>query len=84
MRETPYQGPERRRFDRSPPPRVLGRARVRPEHCRHALSLAPGTWYALIEQPADVLTQPLEGSVWIDLDGRPQNVWAAFLEIERR
>jgi hypothetical protein len=86
VRETPYQGPERRRSDRSPPPapRVLGRARVRPEHCRHALSLAPGTWYALIEQPADLSTQPLEGYVWIDLDGRPQSIWAVFLEIERR
>ena len=81
-----YMGPKRRRFNRSPPPppRVLGRARVRPEHCRHALSLAPGTWYALIEQPADLPTQPPEGCVWIDLDGRPQNVSAAFLEIERR
>jgi hypothetical protein len=85
VRETPYQGPERRRADRGPPPpRVVGRARVRPEHARHALSLMPGRWYPLIEQPADLLTPPLEGYVWIDLDGRPRSIWAAFLEIERR
>jgi hypothetical protein len=35
----------------------------------------------VIEQPADALTQQLEGYVWIDLHGRPQSVWAAFLEI---
>ena len=33
----------------------------------------------MIERPADV--QPLEGYIWIDLHGRPQSVWAAFLEI---
>jgi hypothetical protein len=64
------------------PPRVIGRARVRPEHARHALSLAPGRWYPLIEQPADILTSPLDRYAWIDLDGRPRSVWAAFLEIE--
>ena len=79
-----YLGPERRGVDRTPPPtRVIGRARVRPEHCRHALSLAPGVWYPLIEQPADMLTAPLKGYVWIDLDGRPRSVWAAFLELDR-
>ena len=81
-----YGGLERRARDRipPPPPRVIGRARVRPEHARHALSLAPGRWYPLIEQPADVLTAPLKGYVWIDLDGRPRSIWAAFLEIECR
>lgn len=86
MRETPYQGPERRRFDRSPPTalRVLGHARLRPEHARHAISLERERWYDVVEQPADVLTPPLAGYVWIDLNGRPQSVWAAFLEIELR
>lgn len=46
------------------------------------LSLAPGVWYDLIEQPADLLTPPLEGYVWIALDGRPRSVWSAFLELE--
>jgi hypothetical protein len=79
-----HDGPERRRFDRAPPapPRAIGRARVRREHARHALSLAPGRWYPLIEQPADVLMPPLDGYVWIDLDGRPRSVSAAFLEQE--
>jgi hypothetical protein len=84
VRETPYQGPQRRRFDRSPPMvRVLGRARLRAEHASHALSLERERWYDIVELPADVLTPTLEGYVWIDLNGRPQSVWAAFLEIER-
>src|SRR5215210_2398176 len=77
-----YLGPERREVGRPAPAaaKVIGRARVRPEHARHAVSLAPGRWYPVIEQPADVLTPPLDGYVWIDLDGRPRSVWAAFLE----
>jgi len=79
-----WTGPERRRRDRTPasPPQVLGRARVRSEHLRHAVALAPGEWYPVIEPPADILTPPLEGYVWIDLDGRPRHVWAAHLEVE--
>jgi hypothetical protein len=75
---------DRRRVDRTPPlpPRVIGRARVLPEHAPHALSLAPGVWYPLIKQPANVLTPPLQGDVWIDLDGRPRSVWSAFLQVE--
>jgi len=61
------------------PPQVIGRARLQPEHIRHTLALTQGEWYPVIEQPADV--QPLEGHVWIDLHGRPQSVWATFLEI---
>jgi hypothetical protein len=74
-----YGGVERRGHDRTPPPppRVIGRARVRPEHAGHALSLSPGTWYPLIEQPADVLTAVQEGYVGIDLAGQPRSVWAA-------
>jgi hypothetical protein len=44
----------------------------------------PGRWYPLIEQPADVLAAARHGYVWIDLDGRPRSVPAAFLEIECR
>jgi hypothetical protein len=77
-----YGGVERRGHDRTPPPapRAIGRARVRPEHAGHALSLAPGRWYPVIEQPDDVLMSPIDGYVWIDLDGRPRSVWADFLE----
>ena len=78
-----YGGVERRQHSRTPAaPKVVGRARVRPEHARHALSLAPSRWYQVTEQPSDILTPPLEGYVWIDLDGRPRSVWAAFLEVE--
>jgi hypothetical protein len=66
------------------PAKVIGRARVRPEHARHALSLAPNRWYQVIEQPPDVLTNPLDGYVWIDLDGWPRSMWAAFLELDEQ
>jgi hypothetical protein len=62
--------------------RVLGRARVRPEHVRHVPSLAAGHWYDVV-QPADpTLTSLLEGYVWIDLNGRPRYLPAQWLEIE--
>jgi hypothetical protein len=79
-----YLGPERRNVDRlAPAPvKVIGRARVRPEHARHVLSLAPGRWYPLIEQPVGGLLPTAAGYAWIDLDGRPRSVWSAFLEVE--
>ena len=81
-----YSGPERRWRTRIPrqPLRVLGRARVRHEHAQHALSLEPGRWYLLIEQPPDMLMAPLEGYVWIDVDGRSRSVWSAFLEVDEQ
>ena len=80
----PYTGPERRRAHRRPPsaPRVIGRARIRPEHHHHAPALTPDQWYPLIEQPAEMLTPRLEGYVWIDVGGRPRSIWSAFLELE--
>jgi hypothetical protein len=50
--------------------RVIGRARILPEHRRHSPALEPGRWYNQTPPPADVLTPPLEGYVWIDLDGQ--------------
>jgi len=78
-----WSGPERRQCERTAfaLPRVLGRARVRSEHARHAVALDPRTWYPVTEPPADMLTRSLEGYVWIALD-RPRHVWAAHLEVE--
>ncbi len=78
-----WAGPERRRFPRTPPPppRVIGRARLRPEYSRMA-GLSAGTWYAVLERPPSVLTPPLAGYCWIDLGGQPRHVRTAWLEIE--
>lgn len=76
-------GPDRRAVDRTPAPRVLGRARVSASFPRtRTAPLSRGRWYPAIEQPPDVLTPPLAGYVWIDDGTRPRSVWAAFLELE--
>lgn len=56
-------GPERRHRNRPLPgsPRVIGRARLHPEHIRRTLALTQGEWYPVIEQPAEM--EPLEGYI---------------------
>lgn len=83
MTDAPYRGPERRQHERRQTPvQAIGRARVRPEHARHALSLEPGRWYELITPPGHILTPPLEGYVWINLDGQARTFPAPWFEIE--
>jgi hypothetical protein len=38
-----------------PPPRIIGEARVRPEHARRELGLDPRAWYPVLERnPEDL------------------------------
>jgi hypothetical protein len=60
---------------------VIGRARVRPVHALRSLGLERDRWYPVIEQPADVLTPPLAGYVWLDVHGLARSVSGAFLEL---
>jgi hypothetical protein len=78
-----WAGPERRRFDRTPPPapRVIGRARLKPECVRHMHGLLAGEWYPVIERPGGLIGRPVEGYIWLDYRGRPLSVWAAFFEL---
>jgi hypothetical protein len=86
VRETPYQGPERRRFDRTPPPapRVIGRARIGEGFPRTVTAPLPrGQWFPVVDRnPATIPETPLAGHVWIDSGGHLILVWAAFLEVE--
>ena len=74
---------ERRRFDRTPapPPRVIGRARLRPPWTRVHPGLHAGEWYPVLERNPDILSA-IEGGlarpgyVWIDVPGKALHVWA--------
>jgi hypothetical protein len=87
-RPKPYTGPERRRFKRGPPPppRVIGRARL-----RRALSVypgfRPGIWHDVLERSPRILSlaedgTPLSGYVWVDGPTRAEHVWAAHFEVQ--
>lgn len=79
-----YAGPERRARTRTPPltPQGVGRARVHPAEIHRPLGIDPTRWYPVIEQPADVLSAPLPGYVWLDDGGHYRHVRRAFLELE--
>jgi hypothetical protein len=82
----PYQGPERRRFDRTPPPapRVIGRARIGEGFPRTVAAPLPrGQWFPVVDRnPATIPEIPPTGHVWIDSRGHLILVWAAVLEVE--
>ena len=78
-----WAGPERRARDRTPPPppRVIGRARLWPGEGWHSPGMNPQTWYPVLDGNPEVSTPPLPGMMWIELHGRPRNVWAAHFEV---
>jgi hypothetical protein len=75
---------ERRQVDRSPPPspRVVGRARLLPGDRWHSPGFLPDTWYPVLDRNPAVTTLPLAGWMWVELYGRPRNVWAAHFEVQ--
>lgn len=80
----PYAGPDRRRPDRTRPlpPKVLGRARVRPGLLTYP-EFRPGTWYAVLERnPLAEDGTALPGYIWVDGPTRAEHVWAAHFEVE--
>lgn len=75
-------GPERRARDRTPPPRIIGEARVRPGHARRELGLDSRAWYLVLERNPEALepvAQP--GYLWIDVQGHRRHVWARHFHI---
>jgi hypothetical protein len=39
------------------------------------------TWYPVLDGNPAVTTPPLPGWMWIELQGKPRNVWAAHFEV---
>jgi hypothetical protein len=70
-----------------PPPRVIGRARVRRGLLTYTV-FRPGTWYAVLERnPPRVLSsaedgEPLPGYLWVEGPTRTEHVWAAHFEVQ--
>jgi hypothetical protein len=85
--DTTYAGPERRRLDRTVAGRrLIGRARLRPPFTR-SMTFHVGQWYPVLEHRPNALLAledglPRPGYVWVEVNGKPQEAWAAFLEIE--
>jgi hypothetical protein len=63
---------------------AIGRARLLARLSHHYPSLRPNGWYKLIgENPAALEPRAREGYLWIEVDGRPRQVWAGHFEVER-
>jgi hypothetical protein len=84
----PYAGPERRHSDRTPPPppKVIGRARVRRGLLTYP-GFRPGTWHAVLERNPRILSstehgRALPGYIWVDGPTRAEHVWAAHFEVQ--
>jgi hypothetical protein len=83
---TPYAGPERRYLDRTVARRrVVGYARISSD--RRSRSVLPGEWYPVLDRrPGAQLALedglPRPGFVWVEVSGKAQEAWAAFLDIE--
>jgi hypothetical protein len=61
---------------------VLGRARLLPRVSHHYPSLRPDGWYGIVERNHDAIEpRARDGHVWIAVDGRIRQVWAAHFEI---
>ena len=75
--------PERRRWPRSPGSftPTVGRARLLPQVSHHYPSLRPNGWYKVIgRNPESIEPQAREGHLWIEVDGRPRQVWGGHFE----
>jgi hypothetical protein len=84
---TPAQRPaglERRQIDRTPPPppRIIGEARVRPEHTRLEIAMDPQSWYPVLDRNPKAL-EPIArpAYLWIAVHGRPLHLRAAHFEL---
>lgn len=76
---------ERRRWSR-PTGSVavaIGQARLLPRVSYHYPSLRPNGWYKVIARnPAALEPRARAGFLWIEVDGRPREVWAGHFELD--
>jgi hypothetical protein len=78
---------ERRRWPRSKGSVAvaIGKARLLPRVSYHYPSLRPNGWYKVIGQnPAALEPRARAGFLWIEVDGRPREVWAGHFELDLR
>ena len=62
---------------------TIGRARLLPRVSYHYPSLRPNGWYKVIGQnPTALEPRARAGFLWIDVDGRPREVWAGHFEVD--
>ncbi len=76
---------ERRRSPRAYPSiaAAIGRARLLPHLSNHYPSLRPNGWYKVIAQNPEALEpKARRGFAWIEVDGRPRQVWAGHFEMQ--
>jgi hypothetical protein len=76
---------ERRRWPRAAGSfaEAIGRARMLPRLSHHYPSLRPNGWYKVIGRNPEALEpRARQGYVWIEVDGRPRQVWAGHFEVE--
>jgi hypothetical protein len=80
----PAEPIERRRLPRADSlDGVVGRARLLPHVSHHYPSLRPNGWYRVIRHnPEAIDPRARQGYVWIDVDGRLRQVWAAHFELQ--
>jgi hypothetical protein len=76
---------DRRRWPRAPGSfaHAIGLARLLPHVSGHYPSLRPNGWYKVIGRNPEAI-EPIarEGYVWIEVDGRPRQVWAGHFEVQ--
>jgi hypothetical protein len=76
---------ERRRWPRAAGSfnAAIGRARLVPRVSHHYPSLRPNGWYKVVgHNPEAVEPHARPGYLWIEVDGRPRQVWAGHFEVQ--
>lgn len=83
--QQPYMGPERRQWDRlERAPRVVGRARLRPEYAIRDPVFRAGQWYPVVEldyPQRGLLAPPPAGYILLNVNGRICREWAQHFEV---
>jgi hypothetical protein len=79
------EGRERRRRPRASGSsrKIVGQARLLQRVSHHYPSLRPNGWYKVMEHhPEALVPRTRRGYVWIEVDGRPRQVWAEHFEVQ--
>jgi hypothetical protein len=62
---------------------AIARARLLPRVSHHYPSLRPNGWYKVVSQNREAIEpRARPGYLWIEVDGRVREVWAAHFEVD--